>query len=307
MSETTIKPGHYPDISNDAYHSGPGISKSHLDDIAGKSPLHYWQKRINPNRPADEKSDALRLGDVIHKAILEPDVLSGHIIKLPADAPRRPTEKQRNAKKPSPETLEAIDFWDGFNKESLGKVIIENDEFDMVIAARDAVLCHPVAGPLFTNGLAEQSFYATDPKTGELIKCRTDLWRPGSSMIVDLKSAIDASPDGFGRAAANYRYDVQAVWYPDVCELAIGESVDHFVFVAIEKEAPWAVGVYFWENEYESAFNGRIVVETPGDKARALARRDLDLIAECRRTNSWPDYGASPQGLRLPGWARRTV
>ena len=54
----------FVDIDNDAYHAGPGVSKSHLDLIAKKSPLHYWDRYINPDREPEEKTVPMIFGQV---------------------------------------------------------------------------------------------------------------------------------------------------------------------------------------------------------------------------------------------------
>ena len=297
----TPSPGHYPEMTNDDYHSTGGISKSHLDDIADRSPLHYWNERVRPDREPRDKTPALILGDAIHKAILEPDLLESNFITAPADAPKRPSSAQRKAKKPSIETLEAIDFWDNFGRQAFGKTILDTDDLAMIKRARDSVHRHPVAGPLLRGGMPEQTFFAICPRTGALIKCRSDYLKP--RMIVDLKSTEDASPEGFGKSAFNYRYDVQAAWYPHVVE-ASGwhEPIEHFVFVAIEKSEPFACGVYY---AVEEVMGWNNIPERPLDDARYVMNANLDMILACRERGQWPDYAMNPQALQKPGWAKR--
>jgi len=60
------------------------------------------------------------------------------------------------------------------------------------------------------------------------------------------------------------------------------------VFVAIEKTAPYAIGVY----------------ELDADAiARGASKRAhlLDLLATCRAKGRWPGY--APQTIGLPRWA----
>lgn len=296
----TPSPGHHPEMSNDAYHGSDGISKSHLDDIAGLSPLHYFHKRVDPDREPEEKTPALVFGDALHKAVLEPDLLESNFITAPADAPKRPSSKQRTAKKPSIETLEAIDFWDAFAKKAAGKTVLDMDDLTRIKKARDAVHRHPIAGPLLRGGQSEQTFFAICPRTGALIKARTDYLKPG--MIVDLKSTEDASPESFGKSSYNFRYDVQAAWYPYVTDAAGWEAIEHFVFVAVEKVEPFACGIYYAAEEVLGWNN---IPTRPLDDARFVMHQNLDLILECRARNHWPDYAMNPQALQHPGWARR--
>jgi len=310
----TPTPGVYPDLDNEIYHSSGGVSKSHLDTIApecGGTPLHYWARYVDPDREPRKRTAAMIEGDAIHKAVLQPELMESSFLVAPDDAPRRPSERQINAKKPSFETLDAIAWWDDFNARAAGKTMLSAEDYDMVMGCRDAVHRHPVAGPLLSGGRAETSYYAIDPETGTLIKCRLD-YRKGN-MIIDLKSTLDASPEGFGKSASTYRYDVQSVWYPDVVKLATGEDTTHFIFVAVEKSPPHAIGVYYMPEQIDDGWTDdtgawRERLRPCAVQARQAARRNLNDILECRRTGVWPDWTADrPRPLELPRWTKRAV
>jgi len=278
-------------FSNDEYHRGPGVSKSHLDAIANVSPLHYWQKYINPERVRAEPTPAMIMGSAVHSAVLEPDLFPTEYMTVPDDAPKRATKAQVNAKKPSPDAMASIEWWTDFEKANAGKIILEAEDFATCLAIRDSVHRHPVAAGLLTGGQAEQSFYAIDPETGELIKCRTDYMHDSGAMIVDLKTTDDASPNGFGKSAANFRYPVQVSWYNGVLDAAFGDHPKDWVFLAVEKSPPYAVGIYFMERDLLA-------------RAQLAARRDFLRIVDAKRSNNWPDYGYEPTPLALPGWAK---
>ena len=76
----SIAPGIYYDLSNDQYHSGPGVSKSQLDDIAISPATYIWRK----SAPVDtEKLQALDMGTALHCLLLEPDEFDSRFIKAP--------------------------------------------------------------------------------------------------------------------------------------------------------------------------------------------------------------------------------
>lgn len=281
MTEHTFAPGHYPDMDNDAYHSGPGVSKSHLDSIAPpNSPAHYFERYLNPDREPEEKTPALILGDAIHKAVLEPDLLTQRYAFRPEGIDGRTKDG-----KAALADLAAA---------NLGKTILSVNDYKTLIGVRDSAHRHPVAKGLFSGGVAEQSYFSIDPETGALIKCRIDYDRMArDGIFVDLKTTEDASPDGFGRSAAKYRYHVQGGWYPHVLT-QLDREVDNFVFVAIEKSPPYAIGIYYLEPE-------------DAQLGMMEARRDLDKILECRAAGEWPDHGYVPQALRIPAWRRREI
>lgn len=297
MNTKIFAPGLAPGMTNDAYQAAEGVSKSQLDDIApecGNTPHHYWAKRLKPDREVRVKTPALILGDATHKAVLEPDLMSVHFAVPPKDAPKYPSTTQWNAEKPSPKTIEAMEFWTGFQKENRGKFVMSPDDMQTVLDCRDAIHTHPVARHLFRGGNAEQSFFAIDPETGATIKCRTDYERiAAAEMIVDLKTTESAGEDEFGGSATKYRYDVQGVWYPDVIHAAYNQPlVKHFVFVALEKGPAKAVGIYYLEQQDIAP-------------AREMARRDFNRILECRAAEAagdpdpWPDQGSTPGPLRI--------
>ncbi|EBA2049044.1 exonuclease VIII, partial [Salmonella enterica] len=75
-----IQPGIYYDIPNEAYHAGPGVSKSQLDDIADTPAIYLWRK----NAPVDtEKTKTLDTGTAFHCRILEPEEFSKRFIIAP--------------------------------------------------------------------------------------------------------------------------------------------------------------------------------------------------------------------------------
>ena len=263
-------------MSNDDYHAGPGISKSHLDKMA-MSPMHYWSAYINPERERREQTPAMALGTAVHSAVLEPDLFVGDYIKAEKFDRRTTAGKQ-----------DALDF----AAANEGKIILDPEEYDLCMAMRDAVHRHPLAKRLFNGGHSEQTFFAVDEGTGEIVKCRTDYINIGGGIIVDLKTTEDASPKGFGRSAGNFRYDLQAPWYKDVVQAAVGETLPVFAFVAVEKKPPYAIGVYY-------------VDEATEQRARYCARRDFMKILECRARNHWPDYAEAAEALQISSWADR--
>ena len=102
---------------------------------------------------------------------------------------------------------------------------------------------------------------------------------------MDLKTTRDASPDGFGKSIANYRYHVQSAHYRD------GFQAGRFVWVAVEIDPPYAVAVYIDGDE----------IHARGDGERLS---DLRLYAECKASDKWPGYPDEVQNISLPRWYR---
>lgn len=267
-----MKPGIYDGITNAEYHGGPGVSKSMLDVIAAKSPMHlqYLRSAANDNEP----TAAQALGTAFHSLLLEPDDFAASYVVAPKFDKR---------------TKDGKAGWEAFQAEHEGKQFIDADMDAILSAMREAVHAHPVARALITApGHAERSVYWTDPITGELCRCRPDYWRE-DGIIVDVKTTDDASPEGFAKSVANWRYHVQDPFYTDGIHQATGIAPRGFVFLVVEKKAPHAVAVYSLDRESR-------------DLGRMEYRRDLQRYADCVRSGKWPGYGEVIQEIGVPQW-----
>ena len=287
-----MKTGIYAGISNDEYHRGPGISKSGLDLIHDHSPLHYWAAYLDPDREQRNETPAMKLGTAIHTAVLEPDEFDMRYVLIPEDAPRHPSSSQLKAKNPSDETLYAIGWWSDFDAAHEGAVILSEDDRKVALTIGKSARAHPIARNIFAVGTAEQSVFWTDKETGVLCKCRPDwLIDPNPNYaILDLKSAADASPEGFMRSAYNYGYHRAAAWYLDGVEAAAGDKPDAFMFLAVEKQPPFAVAYYYADDD---------MIEVGRRENRAALR----TYAECLASGKWPGYTDRLLPLGLPKWA----
>ena len=264
-----IRPGIYQGIPNEAYHAGPGISKSGLWTIHSSTPAHY--KFPKPR----EKKAHFDVGAAIHAAILEPELFEKEFVRGPAD-------RRGNAWKDANAICDAE-----------GKTLLTASDFDSALAVRDAVHADSWINSIVTGGgdgrMVEASGYWIDEETGVLCRCRPDLYRRDLKIILDVKSTIDASPKQFPRSVVNYGYHGQEAFYSDGWR-ACGEEVDAFVFLAFEKDSPYATAVY----------------ELPPsivEEGRAIIRKTLPVYAECERNNSWPGYEDGVQELAFPRWA----
>lgn len=176
-----------------------------------------------------------------------------------------------------------------------GKTVLTTDQWDQLHAMRDAVMAHPTASKLMSlPGKAEQSVYWNDPKTGVLCRCRPDWWVMDRNIIVDLKTCLDASPEGFAKSLYNWRYHVQDAMYREGCEIATKQK-QSFVFLAVEKDAcvvngeAKGVAVYVLDEESRAA----------GLKEY---RQSLNEYSSCLETDKWPGYFGTVQVISIPAW-----
>lgn len=273
MEKMTIEPGIYPDMSNEDYHQGPGISKSGLDLVA-RSPYLY---RYSPPR---EQTKAMLIGSAFHAMTLEPDLFGSLFAVRPSGIDSRT--------KAGKEALAE------FAESNAGKTVFDPDDAAKVEAMANAVRSNQAAANLLADGEAETSIFHIDEHTDELVKVRPD-WMV-EDLLVDLKSTEDASHEAFARSCWNYRYFVQAAFYLDVANAQLGfKRFSSFCFIACEKSPPYQVAVYVADQQMVEA-------------GRAEYRRCLNLYHQCRVADTWPginDGRIVPIGL--PGWALRQI
>lgn len=204
-------------ISNAEYHADPAVSASHLHAVL-QSPQHYFKKYIDPNRPKNEPTAAMRLGTLGHTAVLEPDELKK----------RHPVVSSRRTK----EAQQLIN--DGFEP-------VLQSEMDTAEQMAESVRNHPEAAWLLSVGEAEQSLWWNDDEHGLRCKCRPDWW--SGDLVVDLKTTQDASPKAFAKSVANFGYHRQQAHYVK------GTKCARFIFIVVEKTYPFQTAVYELDTE----------------------------------------------------------
>ena len=264
-------------MENDAYHAHPAISKSGLDLIA-RSPLHYWARYLDPNRVPTEPTAAMRLGTAVHTHVLELDQWQQRYITAPEGIDRRYKVGK--------------EAWAAFEAQSEGRTVISREDVDLVMAMGRSVFGHPAAAMLLgLPGKAETTHMWTDAATGLQCKCRPDWLTDDGLLMVDVKTTEDASPRGFSRSIAEWRYHVQAAWYLDGIEQATGTRPEQFIFICVEKKAPFACAVYAADAEMIAA-------------GAQTAARDLEVLATCKAADAWPGYSNQIEPISLPAWMR---
>ncbi len=253
------------DLSNREYQRHVGVSKSGLDRI-DQSPAHYRAWLTEPSKA----TPALVFGSAAHCSVLESDEYLDRYVMAPPEIDRR--------------TKEGKAAWSEL--ESSGKTILSADDWQKIIDMNCSIADHPVANELLADGVAESSIFAE--LLGVNVKCRPD-WIHDNSVLVDLKTTENAGPNAFAKSVANFRYHVQAAFYTDICRES-GIDVKAFVFIAVEKNPPFAVSVY--ELDSDSIEVGR-----------TLYQRNLETYRRCRETDHWPAYSTAIETLTLPRWA----
>lgn len=269
-----MNPGIY-DISNDAYHSGQGFSRSTLLEFL-KSPLHFWHAAFG-EKASDEppkiinQTHALYFGNALHTAILEPHLFEKEYLVMPKVNRATKAGKELYANK--------LD-------EAGDRLLIEEPAYKSIMDMLAGIERNKRAVGLIRDAEYEKSIYWTDDDTELLCKVRPDVWH--SNMIVDLKTAADASFKAFQSSVFKYGYHVQAAMIQEGIKQVCGVDIKHFLYVVVEKQPPYAVGIYMLDP---------LAISTGYVDFKNI----LNGVKECQDQDNWPSY---PDGvITVPAWA----
>jgi hypothetical protein len=255
-------------ISNldfEAYRKLEGQNKSLLVEMT-RSPAHYDHARKNPKAP----TTAMDFGQLLHTLVLEPAKMATSYVVVPQ------------------ETRRGTKAWDGYELTAGTRKLIKQGELDLASRMAEAILSHPKAS-LILGQCAQRELSAqwTDVLTGQVCKGRFDLFHE-SGVIADIKSTEDARPDAFMRSIVQYKYHWQAAMYCDGAQAITGLPFT-FCFIAVEKEAPFGVGVYTIDSDFL-------------ERGRSEYKAALAKVAECEAKNNWPCYGDEILEIAAPAW-----
>lgn len=266
------EPGLYLGVPPETYFGWPLFSHSASKSLE-RSPAHCRQEQLTPRKT----TDALRLGDAIHAAILEPERFMDTYVAQPKFDRRT---KQGKA-----------DYAQWMLTVPNGAKVIKQDELLTAQAVGTAFYEHAAARNLLkrcTPEHREVSIVWEDEAGGLKVKARIDACLPQKGLLLDLKTTDDAGPIGFPKSVTDYRYYRQLAFYRRALR-SQGFEVNVAVIIAIEKERPYGIAAYEFSPEQLDIGDREIV---------PLMR----LYAECAMNDSWPCYSQKVQRLVMPSW-----
>jgi hypothetical protein len=282
------------DIPINEYHADTSrISKSGLDEIH-KSPAHYHYRYLDPSRKPETVKEWSVTGNIVGQAFLEPDIFASKYIQLDdSEVCIEIAGNDWQAKNKRPRSTKKYEEWMELRiKEYEGKTILTPEQYTEVIAMRDALRRHRAIKALVANGHAERTFYHKDQETGADCRTRPDWLNDYMGYVFDCKTAIDASPAGFGRAAGRFRYHVQDAFYTDGL-IENGFTPKGFVLGVVEKEPPYNAAAYIVPPEVVAL-------------GRHEYKADLRIYAEAKAAGKWPGYDdEAVMTLQFPEWMFR--
>jgi len=236
-------------MNNHDYQDLPAVS-SHWLIAMLDSPAACWRKYLDPQRPAEAPTVAMRFGTLVHCLALTPRQFEREFIV--ADYERRSVAgKARYA---------AL--------QQSGLTVVKPAELDRARALVAALHASPEARKLLRHGKKERTII--QPRQHGLLplKARLDVHHEARRHVVELKTTC--SIRAVETAMDRYRYPLSAAFYQDMSRSL---SV---IFVFVQTAPPHEVAVIPMERQQLHA--GREQWQA------ALARFD-----QCWQANEWPE------------------
>ena len=216
-----------------------------------------------------KQTKAMADGTAVHAFFLERD-------KFDTDFVIKPADMRLNTKAGKEWAIEQKD-----------KIIIDSELGNNLYEMEKSFIDSPAKLIYDIKGQTELSYFWDDLGTIKG-KCRPDWISDDGEIVVDVKTTTDASPRGFQKSISTWGYHLQLGWYLRGLR-KLGLPAKQFIFIAIEKTAPFCVGVYRADQEMIN-----------------FAMKELDqLMPEIQTamvSNEFPDYTPEITPIGLPPW-----
>ena len=282
-------PGIHRNLPAGLYHADPAISASRLKLVHDGSPAHLKRELDEPREVTWE----MIFGTLVHSVVLEPNA------PLPSIATFPETYVVPDDVKPAkggPSPGDTVPWNNRTNyckawraaKEAEGFIVCPRESLDEVFIAADVIKANRHVMRYLDGSQQELSMFWQTAR-GNRIKARMD-FKPALPVLGDIKTTMDASPDGFRKQAFNLGYHLQAAWYTDLWNLVGDSRIDRFVFIAYEKRARVVTVFPCTERFIEEGRNAYIA---------ALAQ-----VEDALATGIWPGYTEDEVELDLPVWVK---
>ena len=303
-------------MTNEQYHAAPGESKSKLDAMA-ISPLAYWDAHENPDREPREEKDCFMFGSGTHTLVLEPHLFEQEFavgfdssaypdaLDTVADLKKELASRNLMVSGTKPELVDRL-IDSGFpsnrimlsmrrehDARTAGRTQISATDYKDMLGMLKSINGHHTAAGLIDGAYIEQSYFAKDPDTGILLKCRPDIITRNRQIVPDLKTTDDVSTEGFSNTIYRRNYHMQAAICLDILAYLYGDDAPKiFAFIAVQKKRPYDVNVVYLNDQQV-------------EDGRRLYKRLLQQLVDCRCSGIWLGVdGGQPNEAITPRWAQ---
>lgn len=283
------------------------LSKSMICEL--ECPRKFQWQYIE-NQPAPDE-DYLNVGAAVHTLALEPALFKSRFHVLPA------TYKNADDKElPFKRDKRMAVYKEQIAIAAGRSILTAGDYADIEGMANSLARDNTAVALLKRTGVVEASIFWSEeielvhPETGAPIKstqrykCRPD-FLSDDNLVVDLKTAATVKPAMFHKNAFDNHYDLSVALTSRGIRALRGKMPDNYVFIAIEKEAPFVVECFDAYRPW-----------SPDDVAplsyydAGAHRLDIYLARhrQCVSTGRWPGYnGGKIMPMSVPGYALKQL
>lgn len=270
------------DMTDDEYHADKtAVGSSSLRLLPDSPKAFYWRvfKQIEK-----KKSDALRLGTLIHLAVLEGAKFRERYHLMPEFMGYT---KDGKLSAQSGEARDKKTAW--LNDLPPGAVVTTQAELDMILGIIDGIFEHPQGPDLMKDGRPETPGYYRDEETGIRLKIKPDFVSFDGVRLNDLKSAMSVRGRKFGSQSFEKRYDIQMFMQAEGIRQITGKFPEVVSLIGVEKEPPYECGIFYF-------------VKEDFLQAESDYRLALRALKKCIDSNKWPQRQTQIERIHTPAW-----
>ena len=236
-------------MTDEEYFALKAISASQIKQF-DKGAYWFWKTSpFNPNRPAEEKSDALVFGKLCHCLLLEP-----------AEAKERFAVADFGKTRRNKKYDEAV-------LQNPGKEIVSEEEVDRAWKMVYKIGHHKLASAILDGATAEMPYVWTDKETGLPCKCKIDAIKRTKAGLVVIDYKTSSSIPDLLRYAQKSQYAIQAEFYKEAVRQKYKEEPVEFAFVIQSNK----------EGEEDIICVANVELETQ-EVARSIMKSHMSLI-----------------------------
>jgi exodeoxyribonuclease VIII len=281
------------DDSFETYLGRTDLSASGVIELL-KSPYHY--KCMLQGKLEKTETQSQSLGTLVHLLLLEPKAFDERYFHL-NDAS---IVAQIGSAKPRSTTKYKEWLAIEYNKAE-GKIMVSAEDVATALSMVNSIQKNNAAMQLLKNTFREQSMYGH--VRGINCRIRPDALAEDGSYFVSIKTAQDASPEGFGRACGSFKYHVKESFYMKVLHSALPTPPETAYFIVVENKAPYVCQVYDMNPERADGgvsdffLSGAHLVDVAIDRLVKMNKTGLAPAYECES-----ETGEEILAIKLPSW-----
>lgn len=274
----SLEPGFYPNLSNEDYHADSALGSTGLKLFANECPASFYYEYLNPDFPKREFTKSMERGIAAHIVLLEPEKFDEAYLIAPESVSNK-----------------VVKGWKDFSKkcEEGGKKPLLHKEYEHLQWMSMMIKNHELANAMLTNGKAEMSFFCKDTESNLMCKARPDYLvslKGYGTVLVDYKTtAVGMDTTTQSKHAFNLFRHLQAAHHKLTVEQTMDSQISEVVYITQKPTPPFNVRIFR-------------MTEEDLDLGATIRRNALNGIAECVKSQVWPDYPHEIEDYIRPAW-----